>query len=384
MELDEQGQMIIELVAKFVQKELIPLENEVLAREARGVHPALPVEQRARLNAISKELGLWGLDAPEDLGGMNLPATVMAGVAEELAKTAVDYEFPPDSPNLRMIQAIGTEEQKNKYLPGYIAGELHSAIGITEPGAGGDPSAMTTKAVLDGDEWVLNGRKIWIGNAKRADFIIVMARVGEGKGREGITAFIVEKGTPGYIVERELPMLGDHYTYELVFDECRVPRGALLGEVGKGYAPMQLRLLTRRLEMGATACGITQRALDMLSEHALQRVTFGVRLADRQAIQWWIADTMIRLHASRLMIQDAARKVDRGEDVRYEASIIKVFATEMAYEAVDYAMQTLGALGMSKETALFPMWQKARLMRIYEGPTEVHRQTIAKRVLSRY
>ncbi|MES2987371.1 MAG: acyl-CoA dehydrogenase family protein [Pseudomonadota bacterium] len=376
--------MIIELVAKFVQKELIPLENEVLAREARGVHPALPVEQRARLNAISKELGLWGLDAPEDLGGMNLPATVMAGVAEELAKTAVDYEFPPDSPNLRMIQAIGTEEQKNKYLPGYIAGELHSAIGITEPGAGGDPSAMTTKAVLDGDEWVLNGRKIWIGNAKRADFIIVMARVGEGKGREGITAFIVEKGTPGYIVERELPMLGDHYTYELVFDECRVPRGALLGEVGKGYAPMQLRLLTRRLEMGATACGITQRALDMLSEHALQRVTFGVRLADRQAIQWWIADTMIRLHASRLMIQDAARKVDRGEDVRYEASIIKVFATEMAYEAVDYAMQTLGALGMSKETALFPMWQKARLMRIYEGPTEVHRQTIAKRVLSRY
>ena len=147
---------------------------------------------------------------------------------------------------------------------------------------------------------------------------------------------------------------------------------------------MQARLLLRRLEIGATAVGHAQRALDMLCEHAVHRVTFGVRLADRQAIQWWVADTATKLHAARLMIADAAAKVDRGEDARHEIGMIKIFAPELAYEAIDHAMQTLGALGMTRETALFPLWQSARLMRIYEGPTEVHRQTIARRTLKGY
>ena len=155
----------------------------------------------------------------------------------------------------------------------------------------------------------------------------------------------------------------------------------MLGEVGKGYAPMQLRLRTRRLEMGSTCIGIARRALDMLCEHARQRETFGVKLADRQAIQWWVADISTRMHACRLMVRDAADKTDRGEDVRQEASMIKVFATEMAYEACDHAMQTLGALGMTLELPLNALSQKARLMRMYEGPSEVHRQSIARRVL---
>jgi alkylation response protein AidB-like acyl-CoA dehydrogenase len=378
----EQNRMIRDLVAKFVNRELLPLEPEMLRRQARN-EPSLRQEEVEHLRRTSKALGLWGLDAPTDMGGMDLSAVAMLGVAQELGRSPVPFSFPPDSPNLRMMRAAGTEAQKAKYLQPYVDGAITSAIAISEPGAGGDPAGMKTRAVRDGDGWVINGRKIWISNAASAAFVIVMARVGEGDRQEGITAFIVEQGTPGFIIEREIPMLGAGSTYEIVFDDCRVPADAVLGEVGKGYGPMQLRLGARRLQMGATAVGATQRALDMLAEYARQRVTFGVPLSERQAIQWWIADTAIRLHACRLMLQDAAEKVDRGEDARHEISMIKVFATEMAYEAIDHAMQTLGALGMTRETVLYPLWQRARLMRIYEGPSEVHRQTIARRVLGK-
>lgn len=382
MPLDEQASMIRDLVAKFVARELMPLEPDVLRRQARG-EASLNEDEVRRLRDISKELGLWGLDAPKEMGGMDLPATTMIGVMEEMAKTIVPFSFPPDSPNLRMMQAVGSPSQKAKYLQPYIDGTITSAIAISEPGAGGDPAAMKTRAVREGQQWVLNGRKIWISNAKEADFTIVMARVGEGDRQQGITAFIVEKGTPGFIVERAIPMIGAGSTYEIVFEDCRLPEDAVLGEVGQGYAPMQLRLQTRRLQMGATALGFTERAVSVLAEHARQRVTFGVPLSERQAIQWWVADTTIQMHACRLMLQDAAAKADQGHDVRQEISMIKVHATEMAYAAIDHAMQTLGALGMTRETALYPMWHRARLMRIYEGPSEVHRQTIARRVLGR-
>lgn len=379
---DEQTVMIRETVAKFVDRELIPLEAQYLkSRLPGGDHPELTSEHRKRLRDVSKELGLWGLDAPEDLGGHDLPTRTMAAVHEELGRSCVPFVLPPDSPNLRMLQAVGTDAQKKKYLQPYIEGRMASAIAISEPGAGGDPAGMKTRAVLEGEEWVLNGRKIWISNARAADFIIVMARVGSDQRQGGITSFIVEKGTAGFIIEREIPMLGGGSTYEIVFEDCRIPKDSVLGEVGKGYAPMQLRLRTRRLEMGSTCVGITKRALDMMCEHARQRETFGVKLAERQAIQWWIADISTRMHACRLMVREAADKTDRGEDIRHEASMIKVFATEMAYDACDHAMQTLGALGVTLELPLNALWQKARLMRVYEGPSEVHRQSIARRVL---
>ncbi|MGF6432889.1 MULTISPECIES: acyl-CoA dehydrogenase family protein [Bradyrhizobium] len=379
---DEQTAMIRETVARFVDRELIPLEPHYLKSKLPGSdHPELTSEQRKRLRDVSKELGLWGLDAPEDLGGHDLPTRTMAAVHEELGRSCVPFVLPPDSPNLRMLQAVGTEAQKKKYLQPYIEGRMASAIAISEPGAGGDPAGMKTRAVLEGDEWVLNGRKIWISNARAADFIIVMARVGNDQRQGGITSFIVEKGTAGFIIEREIPMVGGGSTYEIVFEDCRIPKESVLGEVGKGYAPMQLRLRTRRLEMGSTCVGITKRALDMMCEHAKQRETFGVKLAERQALQWWIADISTRMHACRLMVREAADKTDRGEDIRHEASMIKVFATEMAYDACDHAMQTLGALGVTLELPLNALWQKARLMRVYEGPSEVHRQAIARRVL---
>jgi acyl-CoA dehydrogenase len=214
-----------------------------------------------------------------------------------------------------------------------------------------------------------------------ADFTIVMARTGEGKRAEGVTAFIVEKGTPGFIVEREIPMIGGRRTYEIVFEDCRVPAAQILGELGKGYAPMQLRLNVRRLQIGARCIGISRRALDMMCEHVKQRTTFGVKLADRQAIQWWIADAATQIHACRLMVQAAAATLEAGGDVRTEASMVKVFATEMATAVVDHAMQAFGAMGMTKEMPLQLFAQQVRVMRIYEGPTEVHRMAIARRQL---
>src|SRR6267378_812383 len=277
--VSEEHEMLRELVKKFVRNELMPLEKNILDRFAAGQPAALSDEENKKLFKQCKELGLWALDVPEEAGGANLPAVALVGVNEELGYTAVPFTFPPDSPNLHMLLATASPEQRKKYLEPYAAGETTSAIAISEPGAGGDPAGMKTKAVKDGDHWVFNGRKIWISRIAKADF-----------------------------------------------------------------TPMQLRLTVRRLQMGAWCIGMTQRALDMLCAHANQRVTFGQKLADRQAIQWWAADAATKLHACRLMVMDAAVKQDEGRDVRMEASMIKVFATEMATEVIDHAQQAFGAI----------------------------------------
>lgn len=380
-DLAEEHRMVRDLVIRFVERDLMPLEPAVLAREARGERYALTPEEEGPLLAKCKELGLWGLDVPEEFGGADLPLAALMAIEEEMGRTVTPFVFPPDSPNLHMLLAVANAEQREKYLRPYATGEARSSIAISEPGAGGDPAGMTTRAVKDGSDWVINGRKIWVSGVPRADFVIVMARTGEGKREEGMTAFIVERGQKGFIIEREIAMIGGRRTYELVFEDCRVPESRVLGELGKGYAPMQLRLNVRRLQMGARCTGIARRALAMMCEHAKQRVTFGVKLADRQAIQWWIADAATRIHICRLMVRDAAAKLDAGADVRNEASMIKVFGTEMAQSVVDNAMQCFGAMGMTKELPLQLLAQQVRVMRIYEGPSEVHRMAIARRVL---
>ncbi|MBR0648870.1 acyl-CoA dehydrogenase [Roseomonas terrae] len=381
--ITEEARMLQDLVAKFVERELIPLEPAVLAREASGQKWAMTEAEESAVMAKCKELGLWGLDVPEEMGGANLDNVTRMLVEEEVSRTITPFEFPPDSPNLHMMLSVVNEYQRERYLQPYADGTAKSGIAISEPGAGGDPAGMITRARKDGTDWVINGRKIWVSRVPAADFIIVMARTGEGKRAEGMTAFIVEKDTPGFIIEREIKMIGGRLTYELVFDECRVPESQVLGALGQGYEPMQLRLNVRRLQMGARCVGMCRRAIEMMTEQAKQRVTFGVPLAERQAIQWWIADAAIKIHATRLMVLSAAEKMDRGEDVKDEASMIKVFSTEMARDVLDQAMQTFGAMGMTKEMPLQLFAQQARLMRIYEGPTEVHRMAIAKRVLRR-
>ena len=380
-ELNEEQCMLRDLVARFVDEELMPLERQVLAREASGGTVALSEEEEAPLLERCRELGLWGLDVPAAYGGANLTNLDSMVVNEELGRTCVPFTFPPDSPNLHMLLAVADDDQKSKYLQPYAEGRAHSAIAISEPGAGADPAGMLTRAIKDGDDWVINGRKIWISHIPKADFTIVMARTGEGKRQAGISAFIVERGTPGLIIEREIAIIGGQRTYEVVFDQCRVPASQLLGELGQGFAPMQLRLTIRRLQIGAWCTGMAVRALALLTEQARSRTTFGALLADRQAIQWWVADIATRIHACRLMVLDAAAKQDAGRDVRTEASMIKVFATEMASDAIDHAMQAYGAMGMTKEMPLQLLATKVRTMRIYEGPTEVHRMTIARRIL---
>lgn len=384
-ELPQEHRMVQDLVARFVREELMPLEATVLQRDAAGQGIELTLQERARIDARSRELGLWGLDAPSEIGGSDLPVSAMVGVHEEMGKSVVHYHLPPDTPNLRLLMLTATPAQKERYLEPYVRGELKSAILISEPGAGGDPSALSTRAVRDGAHWVINGRKIWISNLEHADFGIVMARTaGSVGGRGGISAFIVDKGTPGFLPLRKIPMVGGGSTWEVVFEDCRVHQDQLLGTENEGFAPMQQRLGARRVQMAAWAIGKAQRALDMLCEYAPQRKTFGVTLADRQAIQWWIADAATRIHATRLMTQECAWRIDQGLDVRTQTSMIKAYSTEMAWEVIDRAMQTFGAMGMTKELPLAQMANAARLMRIYEGPTEVHRMVVARNTLARF
>jgi acyl-CoA dehydrogenase len=382
--LSEEHRMLKELVARFVGDVLMPLEPKVLEREAGGAGAVLTEAERDPIDAKARELGLWGLDAPAEFGGSDLTVEAMVGVHEELGRTVVPYTFPPDSPNLRMLMVAANEQQRQAYLGPYARGETVSAIGISEPGAGADPASMITRAVRDGNDWVINGRKIWISRAGHADFTILMAVTDKGKGaRRGISAFLVDRDAPGFNVVRRIAMIGGHFTYEIALEDCRVPAANLLGKEGQGFAPMQVRLSTRRLQMACWCIGIAQRAVDMLCEHARQRVTFGVPLADRQTIQWWVADAATKIHACRLMVYDAAWKIDRGRDPRSEVSMIKVFATEMAWDIVDKAMQAFGAMGMAKEIPLQLMASKVRLMRIYDGPSEVHRWVIARNLLGR-
>jgi acyl-CoA dehydrogenase len=381
-QLSDEHRMLKELTARFVRDELMPLEAGVLDREAKGQGLSLAVEDHARLDEISKELGLWGLDAPEDVGGSDLPFVAMVGVGEELGRTITPYTLPPDSPNLRMLMATVNERQREAYLAPYVRGETVSAIGISEPGAGADPSAMTTRAVRDGDDWIINGRKIWITRAADADFTILMAVTdAEKRARGGISAFLVDRDAPGFHVLRQIPMIGGQSTYEVVLEDCRVEGWKLLGQEGAGFAPMQIRLGTRRIEMAAWSIGMAQRALDMMVEYAPQRSTFGAPLSERQAIQWWVADAATRIHAARLMTYDCAWKLDQGRDTRMEISMIKAYATEMAWEVVDHAMQTFGAMGMTKELPLQLMASRLRTMRIYDGPTEVHKWVVARNLL---
>ena len=381
-ELLEEHRLLQDLVARFVRENLMPLERRVLERDANGQGAYLAHEERDRIDLASREMGLWGLDAPEDVGGADLPAIAMVGVNIEIGKTCVPYYLPPDSPNLRMLMATVNEDQRERYLTPYVQKGTVSAIGISEPGAGADPAAMITRAVREGDEWVINGRKIWISRAQEADFTILMAVTDKQKGaRGGISAFLVDRGTPGFNVLRRIPMLGGQFTYEVALENCRVPAANLLGVEGQGFAPMQVRLSTRRLQMASWSIGMAQRALDMMLDYAPQRVVFGEPLANRQSVQWWIADAYTRIKAATLMTYETAWKLDRGADVRTDISAVKAYATEMAYEVLDHAMQLYGAMGVTKELPLSLMSGHLRTMRIYDGPTEVHKWVVARNLL---
>jgi alkylation response protein AidB-like acyl-CoA dehydrogenase len=384
-ELDDDHRMLADLAQRFVRDHLMPLEPAVLAREAAGGDSELTTAERATLDTVSKDMGLWSLDAPEEVGGMGLPHVALVAVNEALGSTVAKYVLPPDSPNLQMLAKTVNDQQREAYLAPYARGETISAIGISEPAAGADPAGMKTKAVRADDgsgDWIINGRKIWITRADECDFTILMAIIDPEKGsRGGMSAFLVDRDVPGFNVLRRIAMLGGEYTYEVALDDCRVEGWKLLGSEGQGFGPMQIRLGTRRMEMAAWCIGAAQRALDMMTEYAPQRVTFGEKLSQRQSVQWWVADAATKIHATRLMAYDAAWKLDSGRDVRQEVSMLKVYATEMASEVIDNAMQCFGAMGMTREMPLALLAGRVRTMRIYDGPSEVHRMVVARNLM---
>jgi len=356
----------------------------------QGDEAALPLDEQERIfRKRGIEAGYVYRSVPKQYGGSEQPRDAIKDqiIVEEYYVAGAPRDLTTQGAGMLVptLLEFGTEEQKARYIPPALTGEENWCQGYSEPGSGSDLASLQCQARLEGDEWVINGRKIWVSNVPKADFVILMAVTDPEKGaRGGITAFIVDKGTPGFNIEREIPMLGGSRTYELVIDDLRMKDSQVLGEVGQGFAPMQKRLTVRRLEMGAMCVGMAERALKMMCEHTQQRETFGTKLSDRQAIQWWIADAATKIHATRLMVLDAAEKQDRGEDVRTEASMIKVFATEMATEVLDNAMQSFGAMGMTRELPFAIMSQRLRLARIYEGPTEVHRMVIARRTLKKF
>jgi len=378
-QLREEHRMIVDVVKRFVKEDLMPLEKIALEREATGQGMSLPKDIEKALDNKAESLGLYGLDVPEEFGGVDLPPDAMVAIQIELSKTVTPWAPTPDSPNLAMLMMTATPEQKVKYMLPYAKGTLKSFIAISEPGAGGDPASMQTTARREGDEYVLNGRKIWISRVPEADFGIVMAATNRDAGSKGgITAFLVDKNTPGFHYVRKIPMIGGAYTSELLFDDCRIPAANMLGQEGQGYGPMQQRLSVRRLQIGARCLGIAERAMNMMIDHVTQRKTFGTLLADRQAIQWWIADGTTQMHLLSLMLWDATERIKNGERLRSELSMMKVFATEMAAEIVDHAMQSFGGMGMTKEIPLQAMANRIRVWRVLEGPSEVHRQLIAR------
>ena len=381
-ELQDEHRMLRDLVQKFVAQELMPLEAAVLERDALTGDGDLTAEERGKLDTVSKELGLWSLDAPVQDGGMGLPHVALVAVNEALGSTVAKYTLPPDSPNLHMLAATVNEQQREAYLAPYARGETISAIGSSEPGAGSDPAGMTTRAVRDGDDWIINGRKIWITRAAEADFTILMAITDpEKRARGGMSAFLVDRVAPGFKVERRIPMVGGEFTYEVVLEDCRVPGWKLLGTEGQGFGPMQIRLGTRRMEIAAWCIGAAQRALDIMCDYAPQRKTFGAKLSERQSVQWWVADGAMHIHAARLMAYDCAWKLDQGMDVRDEISMLKIYATEMAQKIIDDAMQCLGGMGMTRESPLHLLAGRVRTMRIYDGPSEVHRMVVARNLM---
>ena len=356
------------------------------ARAGRSTKSEQERLERAReWQAKKAEAGYAAITWPKEyggLGGSSIHSVIYSQEESHFDVPGGFYEIGLGMCIPTML-AWATEEQKQRYVKPALYGEEIWCQLFSEPAAGSDVAGLRTKCERDGDDWIINGRKIWITRAAEADFTILMAITDPQKGAKGgMSAFLVDHDTPGFKPVRAIPMLGGEVTYEVELVDCRVPGWKLLGKEGDGFGPMQVRLGTRRMEMGAWCIGAAQRALNMMIEHAEQRSTFGQKLSERQSIQWWVADGAAKIHAARLMAYDCAWKLDQGKDVRTEISMLKVYATEMAQEIIDHAMQSFGAMGMTLEMPLQMLAGRVRNMRIYDGPSEVHRMVVARNLMN--
>jgi (R)-benzylsuccinyl-CoA dehydrogenase len=384
--LPEELRMLRETVARFVREELLPLESTVIRREAeRGLtdSPLIPPESEEHLERKAKEIGLYGIDVPEEYGGQNLGMLAKAVVIEELKYSIVPFVLPPDSPNLWMLRETCRGDQIGKYLIPYANGEKKSAIALTEPAAGSDAAGIKMRAEYRDGRWVLNGQKIFISNARKADFIIAIAVTDPAKGaRGGMTAFLVDRGTKGLSIPSVFNTMGEHTPYAVFFDNVELTDDHVLGEVGNAFGPMQNRLGVRRMEIACRALGYARRCMDLMIPQARERKTFGQPLAERQQVQWWIADSWQEMEMVRWITWRLAWKMDQGDrNWRRDAAMVKLQGSELIGRIADRAIQLFGGMGLTKDLPLEYIARSCRSFRIYEGPSEVHRWFIARDLL---
>jgi acyl-CoA dehydrogenase len=379
--ISEQLGQLQQRVRSFIADEIIPLEMD--SRQT----PHGPTEEfRRHLVAKAKTAGLLSPHVSEEFGGLGLDHRGKAVIFEEagyslLGPVALNI-FAPDEGNMHMLEAIASPAQKERWLRPLAAGETRSCFCMTEPhpGAGSDPSMLQTTAVRDGDEYVINGRKWFTTGALGAAFAIIMAKLEDGRA----TMFLTDTDRPGFIVERCMDTLdtcfpGGHGVVR--FDDLRVPAADILGEPGEGFKYAQVRLSPARLTHCMRWLGAARRAHDIATEYARRRQAFGKTLGSHEGVGFMLADNEMDIHSARLAIWHTAWVLDQGSLALHESSVAKVIAAEACWRIVDRCVQVLGGQGVTRETIVARIFADMRAFRIYDGPSEVHRWSIAKRVL---
>jgi alkylation response protein AidB-like acyl-CoA dehydrogenase len=377
LSLSDEEREIRDWVRTFVTREVMPLEPTVLERERRNERGLTREELRA-LRDKAKEAGFFGVQTPEEYGGMALGAVMTALVEAELGRSFVPFSFGGDADN---ILYSANDEQRERYLLPTINGDKISCFAITEPGAGSDARNIRTSAVRDGDEWVINGEKTFITFGDIADFVMVFAVTDKEKGANGgVTCFLVDREA-GW-TSAPIPTMGQWGPASLAFQDVRVPHSAILGEEGRGFE-LAMRWIGRgRYLLPARALGACERLVEMGMEHARQRVTFGEPIANRQAIQWMVADSAVEIEALRWLVLSAAWQVDHGIDSRQSQSMAKLYGGVKANEIVDRVLQMHGGMGYTRELPVERWYRELRVLRIYEGTDEIQRRTISRNLLS--
>jgi acyl-CoA dehydrogenase len=378
LELPAKYEALRQRVRAFVDELLIPIEN------ASTAGTDLKPEIRARLEDEAKKRDLWMLHVPPEFGGQAGDMFSKIVIWQELGRSIA---IPPRrwavfGPDPGPILYQLAEHQREKYLWPVLRGEKKVAFAQTEPGAGADPAGMSTTAVRDGDHYVINGRKRFIGFGDEADFIQVVALTDPAKrARGGISSFLVDTDTPGFRVVRQLETMMIDRPVELEFVNVRVPAENLIGREGDGFRLAQSWITEGRLARhGARGAGVIERCLELGVAYANERTTFGSKLADRQSIQFMLVDMYQHLYQLRLMLYDTARRFDAGEDIRTESYLCKYFGDESAFHAADRCMQIHGAIGLTTDYPIETFWKQARSFVITEGPTEVMKMVVARKV----
>ena len=382
----EEIQELRERYRAFMEQHVYPNERELQSDDADLIQS---------LRAKAKEEGLWAPHVPPEAGGTGQGFLAYAHLNEEIGRsTYAQLVFgcqAPDAGNAEILHLFGTEEQKERWLRPLVAGEIRSFFSMTEPEVpGSDPTTLRTTARRDGDEWVIDGHKWFSSGADGAAFGIVMAVTDpDAEPHRRASQILVPADTPGVEIVRPIPVMGHAGSgwsthCEVWYRDVRVPVANTLGEPGDGFRIAQKRLGPGRIHHVMRWLGQMQRAFELMCSYSLEREAFGSRLADKQTVQNWIADSAAAIHACRLMTLDAAQKIDEGDEARVEVSVIKFYAAQALHDVVDRAIQVHGARGLTDETPLAAMYATARAARIYDGPDEVHRMVVSRRILKEF